>query len=900
MYNRVIIAEKPDMGENIAMALGVKSKERGYIVLQNGDVVTWGIGHLIRLKTPDAYEKYKEWTWEALPVIPEQMLTEVDPKKLDQFKTVKRLLDQSRECILATDPDREGEYIGRLILNQCGYRKKWKRLWIHDLTEPTIRNGMANLRDGDEFTLLGDAAETRSHADYWLGFTASRFFSLLGREVTGGQANLSAGRVQTPTLRLVYDREMQMENFEPTPFFQLIASIQTAKGIYKGLWFRVDSEGKINRFETQAEADEMKKKIFGQNGSVEGYNIKEVKRHAPQLLNSSALKTEARKQLGFSTVKTTNALQALYDKGYVSYPRSDSRHLSQNKADELAQHLQALREKSEYVQLFPETLQPLKAKRFVDDKKAAVHHAIVPTDKNPALYGKDSKDHLSADEAKLYELILRHTLAAHHPEGTDRETEVITKIVDELFYSRSTEVISKGWRSLLKADSEEDENEGTDQGDVLGRIPELEQGLSVTAAGAELTKGKTSKPKRLNDDELEKLMENAGRFVDENLEEEVLEAIKERGIGTPATRTNIVQKLVAQEYIQIDKNLVYLTPKGRAFMEMVYESPIASIELTGEFEKKLGEVEKGMKTADSLLEEFKKFTYEILESKESLRKRIQGLSQNIHAFQNVQEVGSCPKCGGTVIEHKKVYSCTNKGDECDFVLWKDFRGVTIKPKQAGQLLEGKELLLKNVPAKEDKPSYDVFLKLVDGKIDTRFPTAEDKSLGKCPSCGKPVVEGQKGYGCSGWREGCKFVIWKSFRHIEIPPNIAKSLLAGKEVLLKDIPGKEKTYDLVLKIKNGQLDTRFPSAADVSLGSCPRCKKPVVEFEKSFGCSAWKEGCTFRLPKVFLSMDIPAPQIKKLLKSGKTDLLKGFVGKKGSFDSALGYDQEANRYSFLKK
>ena len=188
MYNRVILAEKPDMGESIAKALGIAAKKRGYIVLNNGDVVTWGIGHLVRLKTPDAYEKYKEWTWEALPVIPEPMLTEVDPKKLDQFKVVKELLATSNECILATDPDREGEHIGRLILEQCGYKKKWKRLWIDDLTESTIQAGMKNLRPSDDFTLLGDAARARAYADYWLGFTASRFFTLFAREATGGRA----------------------------------------------------------------------------------------------------------------------------------------------------------------------------------------------------------------------------------------------------------------------------------------------------------------------------------------------------------------------------------------------------------------------------------------------------------------------------------------------------------------------------------------------------------------------------------------------------------------------------------------------------------------------------------------------------------------------------------------
>ncbi|MEK5586632.1 DNA topoisomerase [Paenibacillus sp. FSL P2-0536] len=887
MYNRVILAEKPDMGENIAKVLGIASKKRGHIILQNGDVVTWAIGHLIHLKTPDAYPEYKEWKWDALPIIPHTMETEVDPKKKEQFETVKGLINQSKEVVLATDPEREGEYIGRLILKQCGFNRNFKRLWIDDLTEQTILAGMNNLRNSEELDTLGDAARARSYADYWLGFTASRFFSLVAQDATGGKANLSAGRVQTPTLRLVYDRELAIDQFQSKPFYTLNVEFHNEKGIYKGQWF---SETK-NRFEVIDQAEAMKKKIIGQFGEVTRFTSKEIKRQAPQLLNTSALKTASRKQLGFSTVRTTDVLQELYDAGFVSYPRVDSRHLSENKADELAKHLKSLKETSANAALFPESIGSLKGNtHFVDNKKAATHHAIVPTAKDP---GQQEKP-LTVDQIKLYELILRHTLAAHYPDGVDRETEILTTVSGETFISRATSILTPGWRELLKPDAEEQPEEDIAS---IKQLPILDQGSRSKANLAELGKGKTSKPKRLNDDELEKLMENAGKFVDDTVDEEILLQIKDKGIGTPATRTNIVQGLVGKEYIEITKNLVYLTKKGRSFMEMVYDHPIASIELTGEFEMKLAEVERGERPVADLLNEFRQLTHDILASKDKMVLKVKTLTGD-HAFDNLEEIGVCPSCGKPVIEYPKIFSCSGRKEGCSFAIWKNFRGVTIKTKQASDLLLNKEILLKNIPGKESKPAYDMYLKIKDGAISTRFPTTEDQSLGACPTCGKPVVEGNKGFGCSGWREGCKFTIWKSFRNTELTAKMAKDLLKGKQIEIKDLPSEKGPYSLILKLTNGKVESRTPQAADKSLGECPICKSSVVENSNVYSCS--KVGCKLKLSKNLLGVEVSAAQIRKLLKKGKTDKLEGFKGgKNGSFDTALGYDMENNRYAFVK-
>lgn len=898
MYNRVIIAEKPDMGESIANALGIASKKRGFYVLTNGDVVTWAIGHLIRLKTPETYPEYKEWNFESLPIIPKQMITEVDPKKMDQFKIIKDLLFNSKECILATDPDREGEHIGRLILKQCGYTKRFSRLWIDDLTPATILKGMERLKSSDDFTNLAQAAEARSYADYWLGFTASRFFSLVAQEATSGRANLSAGRVQTPTLRLVYDRELQMEKFEPKAFYNLVAEFNGPKGNYKGIWYREDPEGKINRLDSEDEVKALQEKIKGAAGIVESFNMKEVRKPAPQLFNTTSLKTESRKQLGFSTVKTTSVLQSLYDKGYASYPRVDSHHLSENKANELARDLNTLRDTSEFKSIFPDHIESLVGKtRFVDDKKAATHHAIVPTGKDPELYDSN-KDKITADEKLLYALILKRTLAAHYPEGIDREVVIVTTVNGEYFYSKSVDTISPGWRSLFHNTTEDDtENE---QEILFKKLPTLDKGESVSIADSQISKGMTTKPKRLTDDELEKVMENAGRYVQHAIDDDILEQLKQRGIGTPATRTNIVQKLATQEYIEIKKNLIYLTPKGRSFMEMVLEHPVASIELTGEFEMKLGEIEKGTRSSSEFLNEFREFTQQILLTKDTLHERIRNLTRQNHVFENVEEIGTCPKCQSPLLNQTKVYSCSARSNGCDFAVWKDFRGVSIKPKQLTKLIDGQEIELKNIPGKEGKPSYDLILYIDNGELKTRLPMAEDKSLGPCPYCGKPVVEGSKGYGCSGWKNGCKFTIWKSFRKTELTSKNVKALLANKEVLLKDLHSEKGTYDLIVFLKDGILSNRFLTTEEQSLGQCPCCRNPVIESEKFYGCSDWKNGCQFRLTKEFLGQKISAQQMKKLLKNGRTDAIENLKGgKTGTFSSSLGYDKEKNRYLFVK-
>lgn len=793
---RVILAEKPDMGRTIADVLGIRKHHRGYIECKNGDIVTWAIGHLVRLKAPDQYERYKEWRIDTLPVIPDPMLYEVDPDKKEQFFVIKGLLEKAECCVIATDPGREGEHIGRTILQACGFKGKLKRLWIDDLTPSTIKAGFQNLKDGSETVNLGKAAKVRAYADYWMGFTATRFFTLIAYEITKEKAILSAGRVQTPTLRIVYDRELAIENFVPKTFYGLEAVFETDEGQYRGQWFKVlEDNKKKTRFDTKMEAENVLKKIQGKSGVITHFEEKKVRRQSPQLLHSTSIKSAAREAYGFSIDETMKVLQSIYDKGYVTYPRTSSRHLSENAADQLVINLQSIAD-GKYSSLFPEEIQSLKGNsRYVNNQKAKEHHAIVPTGKDPS--------GLTGKEAQLYQLILRYTLAAHYPEGIDKETVVITNVEGETFITKSVIQVEEGWRSILNIRSEDQEQEKERE------LPYLEHGMKITAALFDVTTGKTTPPKRLADSDLEKAMENAGQIVEGVEDEEVLHHLKEYGLGTPATRTHIIRELVHRGYIEIRKNLVYLTDKGRNFIQLIRDHPLTSIELTGEFEKKLNEVAEGKRSADATLNDFKAFAYDILKLKDELQQNIRNQ------------------------------------------------------------LSGKPLF--------------------ENELD---------NLGSCPKCGKSVVAKEKFYGCTGFKDGCRFTLPKLFLKVHLTAKSVKDLLSGKEILLQNIPGKYGTFHLFVSLNGDQLQTRKPTIQDLSLGSCPLCHSDVLERENFYGCTGFKEGCKFTLPKVFLGKELTAVQVKKLLKNGKTDKIKGFQGKKGSFDSALGYDVNAQRISFM--
>lgn len=772
--SRVILAEKPDMGRKIADALGVRESKKGYIILNNGDIVTWAIGHIVQLKKPEAYEEYKTWSIDSLPIIPKKFELEVDTSKVQQFKIISSLVRNSSEVCVATDPGREGELIAIWILRLAGYKGPLKRLWIDDLTQATIIEGFKNLLDGKEKATLGYAAEIRARADYMIGFTATRLFSLLSQQNLGERATLTSGRVQTPTLKIVYDREIAIQQFKSEPFFEINAEFVISDGCsYLGKWYKINQDSKKEtRFASKEQAIEVMNKLQHE-GIIASYKEKIVKINPPQLFDSTSLKESARKSFGFGVDKTSKIAQKLYDEGYITYTRVSSRHLSENVADDLVLKLENLMQSGINQDLFPKNIKTLKGnKRFVDNSKAKEHHAIVVSSKLP--------NSLSGDEKSLYELILKQTLAAHHEPGKDKEVEITTQVGNETFFTKGVTVQEIGWRKILKPSINE----------IL--LPSVNENEKVKIQNIDLSQGKTEPPKRLTDDQLEKAMENAGKII-ESEDDEINELLKEHGLGTPATRSSIIMKLKNQNYIELKKNNVYLTEKGKHFIEMLPGHALTQIEFTGKLEKKLLDVENRKEDPRSVLNEFIAFTHEIVNKKNQIvQTMIQLKDQSNHLFETNKIDSSCPQCGKSLIERDKFYGCKGYKEGCKFTLPKTFMGGKLTPKIISNLIDGKEVL---VNCSGQYGTYPMYFSLKNNQITTKKPTIEDLSLGQCPSCGKEVIDKGKLYGCSGYKSGCKFSLSKTFLGKNITSTQIKKLLTkGETDLIKGLKGSKGNFD----------------------------------------------------------------------------------------------------------
>ncbi|OBZ15833.1 hypothetical protein A8L34_27685 [Bacillus sp. FJAT-27264] len=825
---RVIIAEKPQAGRDMADVLGVIRKERGFVQCKGDTYVTWAIGHLIRLKPADSYPEFAEWSLDTLPVIPEPMLYEVDVSgeqdsgwsKMDQFNCIKSLVCDPKctEVVIAGDAGREGEGIVRLILKQAWGSESREgvaisRLWIDDLTQATIERGFRNLIPGHEKEPLGWAAELRGKADYIIGMTASRLYTLYNTEVTQNKVMIPAGRVQTPTLHIVFKREMEIRNFVSKPFYEIHAKFTSSSGEYVGKWYRpIGEKDVLSRFEDRSHAERLLQKVSRGKGRVVQFEVKTVKRHAPHFLELTALQTAARKQLGFGAEKTAQIAQKLYDQKLISYTRTESKHLTEEVADKLQQQLGKLKSSSKYAAWFPEEVPSIRnIERFVNNEKAKEHHAIVVTDVQPSL--------LSSEEEAVYEIILQRTLAAFLPPGQDVEIKITTEIAGELFASKSIQVKEAGWRSIMKPESESEVDTERVENQSIKLNGPLEEGSEAIVGDAKLHSGKTTAPKRLAEDELIRAMENAGKILEhEDEEDEGLALLRERGIGTKATRTHIIKNLMTSQYIESKKNLIYLTPKGEFFMATIRTSKLASVELTGEWEYKLKLVEDRKVAPEVIWEDIKQFARDILDSGPDFQRNVKILA--------------------------------TKGYYIDNPLTK---------------------------------------------------------VGVCPICQKPVVERKKFYGCTGFKDGCSFTLPKVYGSLKIPPKAVPVLIEGKDLQVK-MEGQFGAYFMMLSLQKGvdsneviqyRMDLRKPDVTELSLGPCPKCRKPVVEKSKFYGCTGYTQGCTFSLPKVFLSKNLTATQITAILEKGQTGVIKGFKGKEDKpFDAKLYYDKGEDRLKFL--
>ncbi|WP_022669439.1 type IA DNA topoisomerase [Desulfospira joergensenii] len=765
---KVVIAEKPSQGRDYAKVLGCTEKHNGYMN-GNGYAVTWAIGHLVQMDRPEDMGR-RDLMLSDLPIVPENWSFSVDPDKEKQFAVIESLINDpdTNEIICATDAGREGEHIFRLIYDQAGCTKPIKRLWISSLTEKAIKEGFNALKPGEDYDSLAAAAMCRAKADLLVGLNFSIAYSIHNSMKT------TTGRVQTPTLAMVVQRELDIKNFKTNFYYEILAE---AKDGFKAKY--VNAEGK-HGIEDQKAAEKIFESIKDVKSSqVIGKDVKENKQKAPSLYSLLTLQVDANKTFGLTAAQTLKIAQGLYEtKKLISYPRTESNHLSSDMVDGLPDIVKSL--PGLYESVKDSAMERIEdgltlGKGYVDDKKLTDHHAIIPTGEAADI------DSLTRDERNIFLLICERFVSIFLPDCITENTKVDLDIEGHTF--RATGAVTKdlGWKAALQVNKAKEKVE---------TLPALDDGQAVELKKMALEKKQTKPPARFNDASLLKQMKAAGKLVDDK---ELSQHMKENGIGTSATRGHIIEKLLTIGYMVREKKNFVPTQKGidRILSEI---DKLKSPELTGEWEQKLKLIEQGEYSPDDFNREISDFIKELM-PQVAKSKKIERVS-----------FGVCPVCGqGEIVEGSKGFGCTAYKDGCKFVVWKNRSGKTITSEMVKQLLaNGRTGLITGFKSQEGK-NFSAYLVLKEGKA----VFESEKIL--CPECKKGhIFENKKAFGCSEYKEGCKFVIWKEIAGKTLTMAQVKQLIeTGKTGYISGFTSsKGKSFSAYLVLRGGKIEFEF--------------------------------------------------------------------------------------------
>ena len=641
-------------------------------------------------------------------MVPEKFQYTVTKSKYKQFNIVKRLLQMKEvtSIIHAGDAGREGELIVRNVINLTGVRKPMKRLWISSLTKKAIYEGFQQLLDEEETRNTYYEAYTRACADWIIGMNASRVYTLLLKKAEVNDV-FSVGRVQTPTLALIVQREKEIENFKSKPFWEVIATFQMNGDTYEGTWEKKN--------ESRLDNAEMANKIaaFCQNKEAQISELKTNRKvyKPPLLFNLSSLQATANSAFKFSPKKTLDVLQQLYQKGIVSYPRSNSSHVTKGEAETFPDILDKLSQFDDYRDFIPvPNPSIMNNKRFVDEKKVTDHYAIIPTEQvtDPA--------RLSGDERKLYDMIVRRLIAAHYDDAVFDYTTVTT-LVDgrATFISKGKQQIEEGWRKIIFQDKKDE--------DTL--LPPLKKDDQGKVQKVRVKEGKTEPPKRYTEGQLITLMKTAGKFIEDEELEKVLQKVE--GLGTEATRAGIITMLKDRQYINVTKNQVFATDKGKVIIAAIGETILASPEMTAKWEQRLSEIGDGKTSPAGFMEQTKKLSAKIIEDAKNQVSdwdfsgiQLDSIQRAPSKFTIGKKVGTCILCDGDVVDKGQFYGCSNyKKSKCSFTLSKKILGKNITQTNVKKLLTGEETnMIKGF--KKGEKSFDAKLRYEKDKIQFVF------------------------------------------------------------------------------------------------------------------------------------------------------------------------------------
>ncbi|MGH1442137.1 MAG: DNA topoisomerase III [Exiguobacterium profundum] len=676
---RLIIAEKPSQAQKLAAPYPSKKRKEEIEIspcprFPEGAIVVWAVGHLCELQEPSHYRpEWKSWKYEALPIVPERFDYRISKGKSKPFYAIKKWLhDRSiTDVIIASDAEREGEAIVRLILRLAGNKKPLARLWISSLTEQAVDRGFSQLLPGEQTIPYYHEAMSRACADWLVGMNASRAYTTLLKTI-GIEDVFSLGRVQTPTLALIVNREREIKQFVPEPYFEVEATLAKGRGTFKAKY----TFGKTTKLKTREEADAVVKRASG-TAIVKTIDKEEKIEQAPFWFSLSGLQAEAGKRFGFGAKKTLDIAQKLYTKGWISYPRTDSGFVTPDEATLFPQTKARLLKSEAYAGLRDLlTEDPSKNRRYVNAKKVSDHYAIIPTE------ACGDVTRLGGDEAKLYDLINRRFLAAFAPAAMLEKTTVDLIDGGDLYRAKGTVVVSPGYRQVVEMKSKDVE------------LPALTVGEELKEKKVEVLSKQTEPPKRYTEGALIMAMKVAGKQLDD---EELIHIMKEvEGLGTEATRANIIDGLKKRGYVQLQKKELVPTDKGRLLIDVLGDSILASPVMTAKWEKRLHEIGQASASAAEFIEQAKKMSVHLVEEAKSRVEAANPEGYTIEAKRYGKKgttrpkasFGICPNCGKGLVEHPKFIGCSGYREGCRFTVSKQVLGVGLVKDELKQMING--------------------------------------------------------------------------------------------------------------------------------------------------------------------------------------------------------------------
>jgi DNA topoisomerase-3 len=779
---KVCIAEKPSVAREIASILGANTKRDGFYE-GNGYAVTYTFGHLCTLLEPKDYKAHwKSWDLNNLPMLPERFDTKVtgDEGIKKQFNIVKSLFDKASVVINCGDAGTEGELIQRWVINQCDYKGEVQRLWISSLTEEAIKEGFKNLKPSSNYDNLYYAGYSRAIGDWLLGLNATRLYTV---KFGGYKQVLSVGRVQTPTLAMIVNRHLEINDFKPQPYWEL----QTT---YRDTLFNYE-EG---RFLKQEDGQVLAAKVKESDFEIVTVTKKKGKEYAPKLFDLTGLQVYCNNKFGFSADETLKMVQKLYEMKVVTYPRVDTTFLPNDVYPKIAGILSKL---TNYSALTKPLLDSKikKSKRVFDDKKVTDHHAIIPT---------GIQGNLQYNQQQVYDIITRRFIGVFYPDSDVSNTAVIGKAAEVPFKTTGKEIITKGWRVAFETEAlRQAQSDNEDK----NNLPSFIKGERGVHAPSFLEK-ETKPPRNFTEASLLRAMETAGKQVDDD---EMRELMKENGIGRPSTRASIIETLFRRKYIERKKKLVVPTQTGIDLILIIDNELLKSAELTGRWEKRLKEIERGAFNAGTFINNMKKMVDELVVEVRSntSKKRISAIDSKAQiapqsAEQKIKPSATskkkilgktCPKCKkGTLLKGSTAFGCSEYKNNCTLKIPFEIYGKKVSENQLIRLLDkGCTTNLKGFKTAAGtiegllRFDADFNLKLeakhqVPLKKEPLAPTPQQTEKIACPKCKKgTVLKGKTGYGCSHYKLGCDFVF--TFDAIK---KIANGVPLTKDLVLKII------------------------------------------------------------------------------------------------------------------